>query len=776
MASQNLARLGIVLGLDTAVLEQEISQAQAKFKSFTNDIKRDTNDAAKEIVALEAATKRYGQTLTKEQELQVQFDTGRFKYATETAKQALLDKARAYDKVAQSAQKANAVEGGQQGLPRHLQAALGYQTTDIVTSLAGGQNPMMVLLQQGGQLRDQFGGFKPLFEGIASVVTLSRVAFVGLAGSIAGVGYAFMEGARESKEFNNSLILTGNYAGLTASKFNQLAADVSDKYTVSIGTTRKIMQELVSTGQFTSSTISSLTQSILTISRLSGESVDAVSQKLIPAMDGTANSAKRLNDTYHFLTLEQYKHIEALEKQGKTQEAIQFTTDALNERLNKQKENLGTLEKAWRGLTKFMGDAWDAAKEIGRDKTLEQKLEDAKKHAEAASRAWGESAIATIRARQEVVKLQEEINKANTQATDDSKKAQKQQLLIEDEKKYGNIRKQLRQQINDQIAETEYQQSAYNLEKYKQLELTATRDIAKARNQQARFNDEEAGANRKLREILLAEEIKAINAKLERDKQDLYNETLTKYKDMIKAQKDSIDMEKEKLKLYKENMFATDEELQIAEAKLKLEQNIQKVQNERKLDQKHKDDLIAEFKATEAQKEALIKEQDELKRLQSIHNTVFNSMSNALDTFVKTGKLNFADFTKSLILDLLAIQLKYQAIQMFKGSSLGGMFNQAINFFSGTTSPTAKASGGDVAANEPLYVGENGPEMFVPRGAGTIIPNKDLQNGGTTNVTNNYIQAIDTKSFEQRLLQSSTTIWAGYQYANKSLAVSGGRS
>jgi hypothetical protein len=48
--------------------------------------------------------------------------------------------------------------------------------------------------------------------------------------------------------------------------------------------------------------------------------------------------------------------------------------------------------------------------------------------------------------------------------------------------------------------------------------------------------------------------------------------------------------------------------------------------------------------------------------------------------------------------------------------------------------------------------------------------------GGSTNVTNNYINAIDTKSFEDRLLGSSNAIWAANQYANKTLATSRGRA
>ena len=87
------------------------------------------------------------------------------------------------------------------------------------------------------------------------------------------------------------------------------------------------------------------------------------------------------------------------------------------------------------------------------------------------------------------------------------------------------------------------------------------------------------------------------------------------------------------------------------------------------------------------------------------------------------------------------------------------------------------ADGGSANANTPYVVGERGPELFVPRSSGTVIPNHALAGaGGTTMVTNNYINAIDTKSFEERLYGSSNAIWAANQYANKSLAVNRGRA
>ena len=73
--------------------------------------------------------------------------------------------------------------------------------------------------------------------------------------------------------------------------------------------------------------------------------------------------------------------------------------------------------------------------------------------------------------------------------------------------------------------------------------------------------------------------------------------------------------------------------------------------------------------------------------------------------------------------------------------ALDSSFNQYLS---------PKAVGGSVSGGSPYLIGEKGPELFVPSGSGTIIPNNTLANsGGTTNVTNNYINAIDTKSFEQ---------------------------
>ena len=92
------------------------------------------------------------------------------------------------------------------------------QITDIVTGLATGQPVFQVAIQQGGQIRDVFGGFGNAMRGIASVITPARLALGGIAGTAALLVKSFLDGRREAFELNRALILSGNAAGVTASE------------------------------------------------------------------------------------------------------------------------------------------------------------------------------------------------------------------------------------------------------------------------------------------------------------------------------------------------------------------------------------------------------------------------------------------------------------------------------------------------------------------------------------------------------------------------------
>ena len=164
------------------------------------------------------------------------------------------------------------------------------------------------------------------------------------------------------------------------------------------------------------------------------------------------------------------------------------------------------------------------------------------------------------------------------------------------------------------------------------------------------------------------------------------------------------------------------------------------------------------------------------KVVEDMFNSVIGTMNGAIDNFVTTGKLSFADLAKSILADLEKIILK--SLLMRSISGIGGLFG------AGETAGVAVAAfagGGDPPVGVPSLVGENGPELFIPRQAGTVIPNNQISNymGGGGGQTINYnapyinsMSAIDTQSALQFLSQNKMGIWASYQSAAKSLPIS----
>ena len=91
----------------------------------------------------------------------------------------------------------------------------------------------------------------------------------------------------------------------------------------------------------------------------------------------------------------------------------------------------------------------------------------------------------------------------------------------------------------------------------------------------------------------------------------------------------------------------------------------------------------------------------------------------------------------------LALQIAIMA--MGGGGGSGGLFG---GFF---------ANGGAVSKGQPIVVGENGPEMFIPNSTGQITQSARGTGGGTTNVNFN-INATDVTGIKQLLIDNRATI------------------
>ena len=325
------------------------------------------------------------------------------------------------------------------------------QFTDIFTSLAGGQNPLMVLIQQGGQIKDSFGGvdntltvlkdkFRSLFSGgsgaadlgaslagmavnsqdlaesageageslsdlaessntaaeaaenaqkavgaispAMSGVTLGAagmaLAVLAAAAAVGVLIYGYSQGSKEADEYNKALILTGNYAGTSAGQLADLALQVSAT-NGTIGDAAAILAKLAGSGVIASSSFKEIADAASAMEDATGRSVDATITEFVKIAKDPVAAAKELNDQYHFLTASVYSQIVALKEQGDTTAATDLLTktyaETVQDRSRQITDNLGTIERAWKGIKDAAAGALDATLNIGRVLTMEQQAQ-----------------------------------------------------------------------------------------------------------------------------------------------------------------------------------------------------------------------------------------------------------------------------------------------------------------------------------------------------------------------------------------------------------------
>jgi phage-related minor tail protein len=806
MASQNIARLGVVLGLDTAEFTASIDKAISENAKLKNAIRRDTNSAAGELITLIHATEDYGKALTKVELIQREVTSGKFMNATKDMKDRLLQQAAAYDKIAMSAKNA---AGAQFKMNEQQKIQLTYQTTDFFTQIASGQSPFIAALQQGGQLKDVMGGIRPMFQAIGSLLTPFTVGMTAAAASVGALAYSFINADKESAAFRDNMILTGRYAGVTESQVVALSQKLGTDLNVGYSKANDVILALVSSGKFTSAVIDDMSKVILQFSKLSGVDAKEAAQKLMGAFDGTAASVRSLNSQYNFLTLEQYKQIVAYEKAGKAQEAIKLGVKAFGDSIDGQVRDLGTLERAWKAVGEAVTYVKDAILSIGRNSD-QDKLVKLAEDIERISSDIGGTDTQSIANRSNNKKLLKEkmddylaLSKkmqddvAAAQIASDKKVAD--QKGITDLAKYGAMLISKDFEVEKAKADAAYKFAERGKNEIEKLELESQKKIADAALEMRQKNQQEDGKataqnleiyNSKvlIAETELAEKKRQINAKRMiaqyNDEEAAANEFNTAWAIennrrgalVVSAQNQTRDMEfqRESLELKYKMIYATEQEQRLAQISLEYARKRKEVEGQDPL-------VLKELNKQEEIAKMFVTMDESAKRTQQVFDSVFGNLSSAIDNFVKTGKLSMKDLTRSIIQDLIAIQMK-AAVMRFLGAAFGlatgpnasndGWFKNVYQ----AAGVTEKATGGPVSAGSPYIVGERGPELFMPSGSGTIIPNNQMGMGSTSNVTNNYINAIDVKSFEDRLLGSSNTIWAANQYANKNLSTNFGRT
>lgn len=182
--------------------------------------------------------------------------------------------------------------------------------------------------------------------------------------------YGYYQGSEETKAFNNALILTGNYAGTSAGQLSDMAREVS----ATVGTTGDAaasLAKLAGSGVIAGDSFKEIADAAAAMEDATGKSVDATIAEFVKIAKDPVSAAKELNDQYHFLTASVYSQIVALKEQGDTIGAAKLLTDTYADtvkgRAGEITQNLGTIERAWKGITDEARKSLDAIKNIGRD-------------------------------------------------------------------------------------------------------------------------------------------------------------------------------------------------------------------------------------------------------------------------------------------------------------------------------------------------------------------------------------------------------------------------
>ena len=282
---------------------------------------------------------------------------------------AAADQAKLEAAATKSGMSVNAMKAALRGVPA--------QFTDIAISLQGGMNPLTVFLQQGGQLKDMFGGALPAARALGGYVASLANPFTIAAVAVGVLGFAYYQGSQEADNFRKALVTTGNAAGLTVGQLQAMSQSMAETRGT-VGAAAEALGVMVAAGVRADGELQKYTETALRWSKATGEGVEQVAERFVALQKDPLTAALKLNETTNFLTASVYDQIKALDEQGNTTDAARVAMDAYNSAMANSaqtiEQNLGSIERGWNAVAGAAKGAWDWMLNIGRQASLIDRL------------------------------------------------------------------------------------------------------------------------------------------------------------------------------------------------------------------------------------------------------------------------------------------------------------------------------------------------------------------------------------------------------------------
>ncbi|MGO3437174.1 MAG: phage tail tape measure protein [Serratia liquefaciens] len=269
----------------------------------------------------------------------------------------------------EDAWKRGAISAGQY---RMAMRQLPMQITDITTSLASGAPIWLVAIQQGGQIKDSFGGAGNALKAMLSLLTPARLLIGGTAAVMGLLAYDAYDSSKRIADLNRELVRTNGVSGLTKQGLQDLVYQ-GTAAGQSFTAVTDSLKALIAAGATSGTNFSQVSQAIAAYSKESGEGLDVLAGKFTAIAKDPSQGILALNESLHFLTAEQYANVRSLEEQGRQMDAVKLASDLAADAMHgaavKMKTELSSVESYMRTLKDMAGGMWDAITGVFRDKT-----------------------------------------------------------------------------------------------------------------------------------------------------------------------------------------------------------------------------------------------------------------------------------------------------------------------------------------------------------------------------------------------------------------------
>ena len=260
------------------------------------------------------------------------------------------------------------------------------QFTDIFVSLQGGQAPMTVLLQQGGQLKDMFGGILPAAKALGGYVAGLINPFTIAASAVLAFSVAAYKGYEQAEAYRKALTLTGEAAGKTSDDLIALSNSLARGRNFSESS--QAVLALANNGRLTGEVFTEVARAATELSVATGKSAGDIADQMSNTKGKVSDLAAEYSDKYGVITLAVFEQVKALELQGDRMGAIRVlagaVADEMSARNSEMVESTRGLAKAWDDVKTSISSTWNelkvglsASQELFKLQHLQLQLQDA---------------------------------------------------------------------------------------------------------------------------------------------------------------------------------------------------------------------------------------------------------------------------------------------------------------------------------------------------------------------------------------------------------------